>query len=139
MAKTWTQGKMRQAYSRGKQGKRPDLDNRYFRSSWEANYARYLNFLVKQKNIHKWDYEVDTFFFDEIKRGTRSYMPDFKIWETESSEPYYIEVKGWMDDKSRTKLNRMAKYFPCIKIVLIQKKEYMEIQRKLKNLIPFWE
>lgn len=131
--------KLRQGYSRGKQGKRSDLNDQYFRSSWEANYARYLNLLVKQGNIYKWEYEPDTFFFEEIKRGTRSYMPDFKIWETEKSEPYYIEVKGWMDDKSKTKLSRMNKYFPNIKIILIQKKEYIEIQYKLRALIPFWE
>ena len=130
---------VRRGYSRGKQGKRKDLDDRYFRSSWEANYARYLNFLVKNGDLYKWDYEVDTFFFEAIKRGTRSYMPDFKIWEDKDCEPYYIEVKGWMDDKSKTKLSRMAKYFPQIKIVLVQKKEYMEIQRKMRGLIPSWE
>ena len=33
-------------YTRGKGGKRKDLDNVYFRNSWEANYARFLNYKI---------------------------------------------------------------------------------------------
>ena len=32
-------------YSRSKSGRRDDLGGLFVRSSWEANYARYLNFL----------------------------------------------------------------------------------------------
>ena len=32
-------------YSRTKSGKRKDLNNTYFRSSWEANIARFYNYL----------------------------------------------------------------------------------------------
>lgn len=129
----------RRGYSRGKQGKRDDLNNQYFRSSWEANYARYLNFLLKHNEIYKWEFEPDTFIFEAIKRGTRSYLPDFKIWETSDSQPYYVEIKGWMDAKSKTKLDRMEKYFPQIKIILLQKKEYHAIQRAVGRLIKNWE
>lgn len=131
--------KLRNGYSRGKQGKREDLNNVFFRSSWEANYARYLNLLISQKQLYKWEFEPDTFWFKEIKRGTRSYLPDFKIWETENSIPYYVEVKGWMDDKSRTKLKRMAKYYPDIEVRLIEKNEYNEIKRKVAPFIKTWE
>lgn len=124
-------------YSRARSGKRTDLGI-FVRSAWEANYARYLNFLIKQKKLHKWEYEPDTFWFEKIKRGTRSYTPDFKIWETKESEPYYVEVKGYMDQKSKTKLSRMAKYYPDVKIVLIQKPEYNEI-KKWSGLIDNWE
>lgn len=126
-------------HSRGHGGRRSDLNGLYLRSSWEANYARYLNFLIKHKNIYKWEYEPDTFYFENIKRGTRSYTPDFKIWKTEKSEPYYVEVKGWMDQKSKTKLSRMKKYYPNIRIVLISEPEYNEIKNKLSALIPNWE
>ena len=124
-------------YSRAVGGKRLDLDNRYFRSKWEANYARFLNFLVAKKEIIKWEYEVDTFWFEKIKRGTRSYTPDFKIFENNGSTVYH-EVKGWMDDKSKTKLQRMCKYFPEIKIIIIAEKEYRSISQ-YKSLIPGWE
>lgn len=120
-------------------GRRVDLDNRYFRSAWEANYARYLNFLVKHKSIFKWEYEVDTFWFEGIKRGCRFYTPDFKIWEAVTDTPYYIEIKGWMDQKSATKLNRMQKYYPDIKVILVQKKEYEALKKSIKSMIPGWE
>lgn len=121
------------------QGKRADLGNVFFRSGWEANYARYLNFLVSQKMIYKWEFEPDTFWFNEIKRGTRHYLPDFKVWDKKNSEPYYVEIKGHMDAKSRTKLKRMAKYYPHIRVDLIQGKQYNEIKSKLSSIIPNWE
>lgn len=132
-------GDLRNAYSRGKQGKRKDLENIYFRSSWEANYARYLNYLKSKKLIFKWEFEPDTFWFENIKRGIRSYLPDFKIWDTAYSEPYYVEVKGWMDSKSKTKIKRMKKYYPYIRLDVVEKKQYLEIKNKLSRLIPFWE
>lgn len=131
--------KLRQGYSRGKMGRRADLGDQFFRSSWEANYARYLNFLIRKNNIHRWEFEPDTFWFEEIKRGTRSYLPDFKIWEREDSTPYYVEVKGWMDAKSKTKLSRMAKYYPDIKVVVFGAKEYRELKKKLAGIIKHWE
>ena len=109
----------------------------FFRSRWEANYALYLDFLIKQKQIQKWEYEVDTFWFEEIRRGTRSYKPDFKILNLDNSIEYH-EVKGWMDSKSRTKLARMKKYHPSIKIVLIEEDSYKDIKNKLGRLIGFF-
>ena len=60
----------------------------FFRSKWEANYACYLDFLVKQKQIKKWEYEPDCFIFEEIKFGTRSYRPDFKVTNNDGSVIY---------------------------------------------------
>ena len=133
------QGTLRKNYSRGKQGRREDLNNTFFRSSWEANYARYLNYLMLKNIIHYWEYEPDTFWFEEIKRGTRSYLPDFKIWDTTDSVPYYVEVKGWMDDKSKTKLQRMKKYYPSIRVDIVGAKEYKELHKKLSGFIDNWE
>lgn len=126
-----------QLHTRGKGGTRKDL-GLYVRSRWEANIARYLNFLVSKCEIYKWEYEPDTYWFENIKRGTRSYTPDFKIWDKPDSEPYYWEVKGYMDQKSQTKLKRMAKYYPQIKIVVVASNEYKEI-KKWSTLIPEWE
>ena len=125
-------------FSRSNAGKREDLEGRYFRSTWEANYARYLNFLKANGKIFKWDYEPDTFWFEGIKRGCRFYTPDFKVWETEQSVPYYVEVKGWMDQKSRTKLDRMKRYHPAVQIVLVTATEYKQL-KNIARLIPGWE
>ena len=127
-----------QNYSRTKGGKREDLGGLYVRSAWEANYARYLNWLLKKGEIHKWEFEPDQFEFEAIKRGTRSYIPDFKVWETADSEPYYVEVKGWMDARSKTKLKRMAKYYPDIRIDVVGEKQYNAI-KKWRIMIPHWE
>lgn len=125
-------------YSNRKDGRREDLDDRYFRSAWEANIARYLNWLQDQGQIAKWEYEPDTFWFDKIRRGTRSYRPDFKIWDTEEGEPYYWEVKGYDYARGQTARKRMAKYYPNVRVIVIDEAAYKEI-RKWKGLFPGWE
>lgn len=109
----------------------------FFRSKWEANYALYLDWLIKQKQIQNWEYETETFFFEKIKLGTRSYRPDFKVTNMMGAIEYH-EVKGYMDAKSKTKLKRMAKYFPDAVVVLIDGKVYGEIIKKMKSLIKFY-
>lgn len=127
-----------EGYSRGRGGKRPDLNNQYFRSSWEANYGRYLNWLISIGEIRSWKYEPRTFEFTKIRRGSRFYTPDFEITNLDYSLEYH-EIKGWMDKVSQTKLNRMAKYHPEIKIVLIDKAAYSALARDVKRLVPNWE
>ena len=122
----------------GRMGKREDLGGLYVRSSWEANYTRYLNWLVEQEQILKWQYEADEFIFKPIKRGCRSYLPDFKIYNLDGTIEYH-EVKGWMDAKSKTKLKRMEKYYPNIKLILIDKDAYYAIRRDIRYMIPNWE
>ena len=124
-------------YTHAKGGKREDLDNRYFRSSWEANWARYLNWLVKVGNIDKWEYEVDTFEFP-VKRGSKYYTPDFKVFNPDGSIEYH-EIKGYMDKDSRVKINRFNKYYPELKLVVIDKPAYIQLSRQLRKLIPNWE
>jgi hypothetical protein len=125
-------------HTRGAGGKRADLDNRYFRSSWEANYARYLNWLVSLGQIAGWEYEADTFEFTTIKRGQRFYTPDFKLTNLDGSIEYH-EIKGWMDAHSRTKLDRMRRYYPTIKVVVIDGPAYKALARDIKRIIPHWE
>lgn len=86
----------------------------------------------------RWEYEVETFEFQKIKRGTRFYTPDFKVY-TKLGAVEYHEVKGYMHQKGKTALKRMAKYYPDKKIVLIQRKEYMAIKKAVAALIPEWE
>jgi len=86
----------------------------FFRSKWEVNYALYLDFLVKQNEIKRWEYEKDVFIFEKINFGTRSYRPDFKVTNNNGSVEYH-EIKGWMTPKSKTQLKRMTKYYPEIK------------------------
>ena len=118
-------------------GRRKDIGKYYFRSAWEANYARYLNFLIHVGYIDRWEYEPDTFWFEAIKRGVRSYLPDFKVYKDGGF--YYIEVKGWMDAKSKTKLKRMKKYHPDVEVRVVREKEYRNIEKRFGNSIDGWE
>lgn len=111
---------------------------KYYRSRWEANYARYLEWLKAQGEIKDWKHEPKTFWFEGIKRGTNNYLPDFWVQENSGSESYH-EVKGWMDDRSKTKIRRMAKYHPNVKLIVIDSNAYAAIKRSVESLIQGWE
>ena len=131
-------GNASNAYSRCKRGRRGDLGGMFFRSSWEANYARYLKWLKSIGEIAGWEHEPDNFRFEGVKRGPYTYLPDFKVIECDGSVAYH-EVKGWMDAKSRSKIKRMKKFFPNIRLVVIAQKEYTMLAKKVSACIPFWE
>jgi len=127
------------AYSRCKGGYREDIPGMYFRSAWEANYARYLNKLMAMKVVESWAYEPKTFWFDGIKRGVMSYKPDFCVVYKGDPKEVYVEIKGWQTPKDRTKWRRMAKYHPEIKLEIVGEKQYLALKRKWANAIPNWE
>jgi len=114
------------------------IKKKYYRSRWEANYARYLEWLKSLGEIKDWAHESEVFWFDGIKRGCVSYLPDFKVTNNDNSVEFH-EVKGWMDAASKTKLNRMKKYYPNLKLILIDQKIYKDIAAKLSRLIHGWE
>lgn len=130
--------KSQNAYSCCKRGAREDLGEFFFRSSWEANYARYLNLLIERGLVERWEYEVDTFVFHGEVRGAISYLPDFKVWLTSDSYEYH-EVKGWMDSRSKTKLKRMGKHYPNEKVIVIGQPEYKILEKEFANIIKNWE
>lgn len=108
----------------------------FFRSNWEANYARYLNWLKNRGDIKDWEYEAKVFIFEKIQFGTRSYRPDFMVTNKDNSVEFH-EVKGWLTPKSNTQLKRMAKYFPQIKIILIDSHSYSDIKKKIGAVVGF--
>jgi len=109
---------------------------KYYRSKAEANYARYLEWLKQNNQIIDWKHEPHEFWFEQIKRGVRSYKPDFLVTENDNAKVWH-EVKGWLDPKSITKLNRMRIYYPQEKIVVIRQKDVTNIRRKI--VIEGWE
>lgn len=111
---------------------------KYYRSKWEANYAYYLEWLKTIGEIADWSHEPKTFWFEGIKRGCVSYLPDFWVKDKDGSESYH-EVKGWMDDRSKTKIKRMAKYHPTVTLIVIDSKSYTALKRKVAGLVPGWE
>lgn len=88
-------------YQYTKTGYRQDIKMNV-RSSWEANFVRILN-------VYKIDFEFEpTVFSFPIKRGTKGYTPDFLL----TRNNLWVEIKGYLDDKSKIKLKRFKRYYP---------------------------
>lgn len=109
--------------SRGIAGVRADL-NCAFRSTWEANYARVL-----QIEGRSWEYEPTTF---ELPSGI-TYTPDFFV------DDVYVEIKGWMDDRSRRQIDEFRTSNPTLKLELIGPAEYKTLTERYASLIKEWE
>lgn len=106
------------------------------RSSWEANIAAYFDWQKNQGLILDWEFEPKTFWFEGIKRGVMSYLPDFRTTELDGSYKYW-EVKGWWDSKSKTKISRMKKYFPDVVMEIIDEARYKGIAH-WSSIYPEW-
>lgn len=109
----------------------------YCRSTWERNYCRYLEWLKSLGQIRDWQHEPETFWFSGVKRGCVSYLPDFRIVENNGAVVFH-EIKGWMDPKSKTKIKRMAKYHPQVKLVVIDQSHYRKLSSQVCKLVPGW-
>lgn len=109
----------------------------YFRSRWEANYARYLEHLVARGSIDRWEHEPHRFWFEETRGGARTYLPDFRV--TTSSGVSYHEVKGWMDARSLAVLSLMEREYPNVTIKLIDAKAYSSLEAEIGLSIDGWE
>lgn len=116
---------------RSRQGWREISGRRlYFRSGWEVRIALYVEHLKKTQQIKEWEYEPKTFWFEAIKRGTRSYLPDFKITRPDGSH-YWLEVKGYFDSKSLTKIKRFRKYYPEETLIILDEKWFKKNRDRL--------
>ncbi len=109
----------------------------FFRSRWEANYARFLEWQLARGEIESWDYECRTFWFEHIRRGVRSYTPDFLVSVAGRQE--WREVKGWMDSKSKTKIARFQRFYPSEALVVVGPQTMKHLARVLGRVIPGWE
>lgn len=126
------------------QGYRPDLDQS-FRSSWEANFARYLRY---QGISYYYEYKIFDLIIPENiiiknKQGKEicykkdniiSYIPDFYT-------DHFIEIKGNLDDLSKLKIKLFKEQYPkeADNFELILKEQYIKIKKEYSLIIPFWE
>ena len=127
----------RGGFGSAKAGARADLGF-YVRSRWEANVARILKLRVARGEITAFAYEPKRFDFESIKRGVRSYLPDFQI-TLPTGEIEWIEVKGWMNQRSKTSLKRFKQFYPTEVLHIIDAPVYKELSMEYKDLIPEWE
>ena len=133
-----------------KSGYRDDLPHLFFRSRWEANYARVL-----QSTKTSYEFEHKTFVFTGEIRGAITYLPDFYLPVTDQ----WVEVKGFLDAKSKSKIRKFKQFYPdeFNNMVLVIRKEkgkaydwlvklgvtnfisYDELVKTYKDVIPNWE
>jgi len=114
-----------------------NVKTHYMHSMLESNFAWFLEFLLEKEKIKEWIYEPKPAFTFPT-RANNTYLPDFKVW-TENDEIVIYEVKGYLDSRSKIKLNRMAKYYPDIKIQIINSKVMKIIELQFKSLIKNWD
>jgi hypothetical protein len=128
-------------FSRCKHGKRLDLDNKFFRSRYEANYARYLNYLIENNrdNVISWQYEPEKFAFKDNGYGIKAYTPDFKVFFSDSHYEYH-EVKGWDYPKGIRARELFCKYYPKLTLVLISEDFFNRLHKEgIEKIITGWE
>lgn len=124
-----------------------------FRSKAEANYAAYLDFLIKVGQVREWWYEPRTFWFTPdapgarasklagVRRGVTSYRPDFEVVTLPRrglERDEWHEVKGYMDARSKTALARMARYYPGETVRVIDSKQMAALKRQVGGIVPGW-
>jgi len=132
-------------------GKRKDLGI-FLRSSWESNFCRYL----KHHN-QSFMYEPKVFLFENVKHGTVSYVPDFRV-ESPSGDYNWIEIKGMLKSSDKTRIRRFKKLYPedfvrlkavCNPNTAAEKfflemnvpilAHYRSLDKQYKDVIPHWE
>lgn len=89
-----------------------------FRSKFEYHWAQYLEILRKSKQIIKWEYETERYYFFNEKTAPVQYNPDFKLTMPDGSI-LLQETKGHHDGSTNRKLQRMSKHYPEVKIELV--------------------
>jgi len=111
-----------------KGGFRSDLGH-YVRSSWEADFARILQF-------HQIDYQYEpkTFRLTKDNGEILNYTPDFYV----PSENTFYEIKGWLHNLDAEKIKLFQKQYPQTNFVIINSTKFAEFALKYKTLIK-WE
>lgn len=104
------------------------------KSVWEYDIALYFEYLKSHGYISDWNYEPKVFEFKYNTLGVRTYKPDFSV--IKNDREYYIEVKGWQDDKFKIKKGLMEKEYPDVKMLYICERQYLAIYKKHYNDIP---
>lgn len=122
--KLWEKGKGSSRVGTGRRGFRVDIPGVSFRSSWEANFARFLNYVGI-----KWRFEPFRF---KLSTG-ESYCPDFLL-ENET----YIEIKGYWSERAKRIVALFRNEYPNIKLCVLDESKYKKFKTKWSGL-ENWE
>lgn len=113
----------------------------HFRSTWEINYAFYLEWEKKNSEILKWEYEPERYDFIGYNSQGKSfvvgpgYLPDFKVTYKDGAIRLK-EIKGM--GQGLLKLKRMKKYHPEIPVDLIDAKAYNTLKRQVGKMLNWY-
>ncbi|WP_047986075.1 HIRAN domain-containing protein [Ornithinibacillus californiensis] len=99
-----------------------------FRSTWEANFARLLNYL----DIN-WGYEQDSFLV-ESDYLTTNYLPDFFL-----EGNTIVELKGFWDTDSLKKVSLFKEQYQDYRLITIDADMYYTLDKLYGEKIKKWE
>lgn len=125
-------------HSLAKRGRRADLGGLFVGSAWEANIARWLNYLNTAGLVREWQYEPRTFAFADVTDAPRTYTPDFRVIDAGGQE-YFVEVKGRLTDLDWLKEERLRACYPGIQLTRIDASLYAELDQCFRDVLPHWE
>lgn len=100
------------------------------KSSWEANFARVLNYL----GIN-WEYEKEHYLIEGKNEDDNIiYTPDFFL-----NNNIIVETKGFWDNESRKKVNAFKESNKDHKFYLIDGDMFITLEKLYKRYIEHWE
>lgn len=117
------------SYKNAKSGFREDLGHSV-RSSWGADVARLLKFMQIS-----YEYEKTRFYMTKPDGSKCSYLPDFYLPDYD----LYIEVKGYYRDEDKEKMQLFSEQYSDIKLIMVDKTKFAELELRYKHIVPNWE
>lgn len=115
-------------------------DGNHYRSTWERNIAR----LMGIRGIET-AYEPKRFYFRDIHE---SYLPDWRLkgvapimLDGQTYHEIYIELKGYLDNKSKRQLKNIRRYYAKkgVMVILIDAEQYKKLEQDFSEGIEGWE
>lgn len=80
-----------------------------------------------------------------VSRGSTNYTPDFGVeWRVRPTTKDgrsiiggYVEVKGYMDARSKIVIDRARRYFPAMRLDVITSQDMGILRRQVGGLVPW--
>jgi hypothetical protein len=117
-----------------------------FHSSYEYNYAQYLEASRKDRGIAHWVKNTTRFYFKEPvtytlpsgeERSVASHVPDFLVFYTNSGYAV-IEIQGWVNAKAEAVRAAFLEQFPGLCYRVVDKQHLLTLQDICASRLPDW-
>lgn len=118
--------------------RQPDGTGIKLKSTQELKWAKYLDLLLKSRDILGWSYEPRTFEFKERYRKRGQYTPDFFVTKWSNGEKswvyMWIEVKTGLRQKDVSRFRQLKTDYPDEPITLVMTSEPKKNVNQLRLL-----